>query len=720
MGEKEATAAALLMEDAPSTYRGYKLDPFQQEAMAALKAGLSTLVVAPTGTGKTLVADYLIERTYERGQRVVYTAPIKALSNQKFKEFKRLLGADAVGILTGDVVINPDAPVAIMTTEVFRNLLHLEARRLDGVAWVIFDEIHYIDDPERGSVWEESLLFLPPQVQFLGLSATIPNARELADWLEAVQNRRVHVVVSRERAVPLEHHLYEPSLGVTTRARLERHARRLEARGGLWPRGRRIEGYGQKLHYPPVDPLAMLEEVGDERLPALFFFFSRRLTEFYARQLAAHRDYLPPEAKDEVRRVVARVLEPYPPGAAARAQQLLPLWERGVAFHHAGLLPAVKDAVEELFERRLLYVLFCTETFAVGVNFPCRTVLFGSLRKYDGVDYRPLTNREYFQMAGRAGRRGIDEWGYVYAAVDLNEITIDELPSLEEADVEPLRSQFVLSYNTVLNLLSRFTPEEAREVIRRNFAAYQAQAGRRRLEREIAALERRLQELTRDGRSAKVIRKTRRALARLREELSGHPGPEQFAEQFDRRRRVLEELDYLRQEGAPAAGGPATVHLTSRGELARYIHVQELLVTELLADGLLRRLEPAQLLALAVAVDYEPRRSEYLPRHVPFPMEPVLRASKAIAAAELRHLGFTTVRFGPHLSRAVVAWAQGESLDECLKLTAVDEGDFVFAVRRGIDLLRQIRTAAAGDPFLESAIAEAIRAADRDEVAIVL
>ncbi|HEY8498051.1 MAG TPA: DEAD/DEAH box helicase [Limnochordales bacterium] len=695
----------------PDTYRGFRLDPFQQEAMAALAAGLSTLVVAPTGTGKTLVADYLIEQTYRQGRRVVYTAPIKALSNQKFKEFKRLLGPDAVGILTGDVVINPDAPVAIMTTEVFRNLLHLEARRLEGVAWVIFDEIHYIDDPERGSVWEESLLFLPPDVQFLGLSATIPNADELADWLEAVQGRRVHVVVSRERAVPLEHHLYEPSLGLTGRARLERHARRLEARGGLWPRGRRIEGFGRRLRYPPVDPLALLELVGEDRLPALFFFFSRRLTETYARELAARRDYLPPEAKEEVRRVVAEVLAPYPPGAAARAEQLLGLWERGVAFHHAGLLPAVKDAVEELFERRLLRVLFCTETFAVGVNFPCRTVLFGTLRKYDGVEYRPLTNREYFQMAGRAGRRGIDERGYVYAAVDLNEIPIDELPSLEEADVEPLRSQFVLSYNTVLNLLSRFEPDQAREVIRRNFAAFQAQASRRRLEREIAALERRLQELTGAGRSAKAIRKTRRALGRLREELAVHPGPEQFAQAFDRRRAVLAELDYLRDDGRV---------LTSRGELARHIHVQELLVTELLADGFLRRLDPAQLLALAVAVDYEPRRSEYLPREVPFPLGPVLRVARAISDVELRHLGYATVRFGAHLARAVVAWAQGADLDQCLALTAVDEGDFVFAIRRGIDLLRQIRTAAAGDPFLEAAVAEAIRAADRDEVAIVL
>ncbi|HEY8424985.1 MAG TPA: DEAD/DEAH box helicase [Limnochordales bacterium] len=711
MQEYQTSQPTSLLEQAPETYRGLRLDPFQKEAMASLAAGLSTLVVAPTGTGKTLVADYLIERTYRQGRRVVYTAPIKALSNQKFKEFKRLLGPESVGILTGDVVINPDAPVTIMTTEVFRNLLHLEARRLDGVAWVIFDEIHYIDDPERGSVWEESLLFLPPEVQFLGLSATIPNADELADWLEAVQGRKVHVVVSRERAVPLEHHLYEPSLGVTARPRLERHARRLEAKGGLWPRGRRIEGYGRRLHYPPVDPLALLDEIGEDRLPALYFFFSRRLTEVYARELAARRDYLPAEAKEEVRRVVAEVLAPYPPGAAVRAEQLLALWERGVAFHHAGLLPAVKDAVEELFERRLLRVLFCTETFAVGVNFPCRTVLFGTLRKYDGVEYRPLTNREYFQMAGRAGRRGIDERGYVYAAVDLNEIRIDELPSLEEADVEPLRSQFVLSYNTVLNLLSRFTPDEARDVIRRNFAAFQANASRARLEREIGVLERRVEELSRGGRSVKALRKARRALARLREELAVHPGPEQFAQAFDRRRQVLADLDYLREGGAL---------LTSRGELARHIHVQELLVTELLADGFLRRLDPGQLLALAVAVDYEPRRAEYIPRDIPFPMEPVIRVARAISQTEVRHLGYATVRFGPHLSRAVVAWVNGESLDRCLSLTAVDEGDFVFAIRRGIDLLRQVRTAAAGDPFLEATIGEAIRAADRDEVAIVL
>ncbi|HEY8486672.1 MAG TPA: DEAD/DEAH box helicase [Limnochordales bacterium] len=696
-------------ERAPEEYRGFRLDPFQREAIAALQAGLSTLVAAPTGTGKTLIADYLIETTHARGLRVVYTAPIKALSNQKFKEFKRLLGPSEVGILTGDVVIQPDAPVAIMTTEVFRNLLHLQPQRLRGVAWVIFDEIHYIDDPQRGSVWEESLMFLPQGVGFLGLSATIPNVTELAEWVQSVQGRPVFVVTWNERAVPLEHHLYEPSLGVCTRARLVRHARRLENRGGLWPQGRRLEPYGPKVRYPPVDPLAVLQEIGDERLPALVFLFSRRMTEQYARQLGRVRDFLDAGAKARVREVVEKTLQPYPPSAARRAQELLPLWERGVGFHHAGLLPAVKDAVEELFEQRLLWVLFCTETFAVGVNFPCRTVLFGALQKYDGVDFRPITNREYFQMAGRAGRRGIDERGYVYAAVDLNDIRVDELPSFQEADVEPLRSQFTLGYNTVLNLLRRFSDEEIRAVLRRNFAAYQHARAADRLQQEIERAQQALEQARQQQAPSRRQRQLRRLLSRLRAEASAMPGPDFFEREFQRRLQVLRALDYVRGRA-----------LTSRGEMACRIHVQELLVTELLADGYLRRLGPEQLLAVAVCVDYEPRRGEYGPRRLPGWLRPVREAMQRVAEAERDVLGFTTVRFGPHLLAACLRWARGDGLDDCLAEAAVDEGDFVFAVRRGIDLLRQIRTAAEGDPVLEEVVGEAIRLADRDEVAVVL
>src|SRR5690625_5036353 len=215
-------------------YRGYALDPVQSEAIEYVRQNYSVLVSAPTGTCKTLVADYLIEEMARRGRIVVYTAPIKALSNQKFKEFKRLLGDDNVGILTGDVVINQEAPVLIMTTEIFRNLLHQDPARLEDVAYCVFDEVHYIDDPHRGSVWEESLIFMPPTMRFLGLSATIPNVEELAEWLTQVHGHEVHVVYHPERAVPLKHYLYEQTSGITSlRAltrRYERYARRLRLR----------------------------------------------------------------------------------------------------------------------------------------------------------------------------------------------------------------------------------------------------------------------------------------------------------------------------------------------------------------------------------------------------------------------------------------------------------------------------------------------------------
>src|SRR5690554_2973711 len=210
-------------------YRGFTLDPFQEQAVDFIDQNKSVLVAAPTGVGKTLIADYIIEKIFREGGRVVYTAPIKALSNQKYREFKALVGPEAMGILTGDIVVNPDAPILIMTTEIFRNMLQEDPERVSDVRYVIFDEVHYIDDPERGSVWEESLIFMPPTMRFLGLSATIPNVDELANWIEEVQESQddVEVVTHFERVVPLKHALYERSMGFTTMNAVQKKYRRL-------------------------------------------------------------------------------------------------------------------------------------------------------------------------------------------------------------------------------------------------------------------------------------------------------------------------------------------------------------------------------------------------------------------------------------------------------------------------------------------------------------
>ena len=479
------------------TYRGYTLDAFQREAIGALVAGDSVLVSAPTGTGKTLIADYLTEATFKANSQVVYTAPIKALSNQKFKEFKALLGEENVGILTGDIVVNPQAAVLIMTTEIFRNLLHTDRDRLSPVSHVIFDEIHYIDDPARGSVWEESLIFMPPEMRFLGLSATIPNIGELARWIERIQGRQVRVITHHTRAVPLEHHLYEHTLGECTLKQLEKRYRRYAARFGTTQSG------SVAAEFEPTRHIDLIRHIAPDLLPCLFFTFSRRKCEINARELAESSNWIDADEQEQVREVITRALERYDGAGERSLREIQPLLLSGVAYHHAGLLPVAKDVVEELFERRLIKVLYCTETFAVGLNFPCRTVCFDSVTKWDGSRFRSLTNREYFQMAGRAGRRGIDEKGYVFTTVDFNFFNPRDFPSMREDEVEPIESRFTLSYNTVLNLVKGYDRPQIESILARNFASFQLEEAKSRYRRELDRLS------TRAGRTSRRSKRAR-------------------------------------------------------------------------------------------------------------------------------------------------------------------------------------------------------------------
>lgn len=703
-----------------STYRGFELDPFQVEAIGYIEAGDSVLVSAPTGTGKTLVADYVVEKMARTGQRVIYTAPIKALSNQKFKEFKRLLGEEQVGILTGDVVVNAGAPTLIMTTEIFRNLLHTDPERLADVGYVIFDEIHYIDDPVRGSVWEESLIFMPATMRFLGLSATIPNVGELATWIEGVQGRPVRVVRHAERAVPLEHHLFEASLGICTFAQVEKRFRRLAKKLGLTAQGR-IDA-----DFPPTSHVALVEEIGPHLLPCLFFTFSRRRCEAHAEELAARRDFLSGAQKEAVQAAIARQVERYGGAGLRRLRQIEPLLLRGIAYHHAGLLPVMKDVVEELFESRLIYVLYCTETFAVGLNFPCKTVCFDAMTKWDGSQFRSLTNREYFQIAGRAGRRGIDTAGHVFTVVDFNFFDPAEFPSMREEDVEPLQSRFTLSYNTVLNLIHNYDENEIEEVLQKNFAAYQASAQRARLEREIARLEKaRREQVDRErvayGRRERAPRsageRARRAESRriahrlreLRQQLAVLSPQDAFRSEFERKRALLTALDYLRGS-----------ELTARGQFARQVNGQELLVTELFFTGVFHDWDLDELSALATSIDYEPRRNERRPPKPPYDAGPIKATIAMIERMEALYVGPTSVRCNEHLSQAAYRWSRGERFFDLLRDLQVDEGDLAFAFRRAIDILRQVRNAAREDTSLAARLSEAIARMDRDEVSILL
>ncbi|HPT82826.1 MAG TPA: DEAD/DEAH box helicase [Limnochordia bacterium] len=742
---------------ATRTYHGYVLDPFQQEAVDYIDANKSVLVAAPTGVGKTLIADYIIEKIYREGGRVVYTAPIKALSNQKFREFKGVVGEEAVGILTGDVVINPDAPILIMTTEIFRNMLHEDPERVRDVRYVIFDEIHYIDDPERGSVWEESLIFMPPTMRFLGLSATIPNVDQLASWIEEVQRQEVKVVTNNHRVVPLKHALFERSLGFTTMRALQKKYRRL---AGQSPTGR--------PEVPATTHLDLISAIKDEYLPCLFFTFSRRKCESNAFELGEVEDFLDREQKRQVAQVMDEVLERYPSMESGRWPHLRRLLMKGIAYHHAGMLPVLKDIVEELFTRRLIAVLYCTETFAVGLNFPCKTVCFDSSTKWDGVTFRPISNREYFQMAGRAGRRGIDQEGFAFMLVDLNYFDPSQFPSMNEDEVEPLQSQFSLTYNSILNLVKNYSEEEIYRILGQNFATYQASAERQgvlvememleeelapyiknlrgreqlvktvkkrlelerklntaynkrtrsKLKREIRALTQRLDSAfyrAYPGRERASLRRENRRFRRkvkayeqlLLKEQTLNP-LERYIREFEDKKALLETLGYLEHD-----------QLTSAGLFASQIHGHELMLTEMFMEGLFHTYPAAELNAAMVAVGYEPRKNELRIKHR-LDFGPILRIYHNLLKLEQHMLGYSTVQFHDHVAALAYRWSNGESFTKLVEAASVDEGDLVFAFRRGIDLLRQVRNAAGEDPVLQEKLRECISLMDRDEVSIWL
>lgn len=450
-------------------YKGLTLDKFQIDAIEAIENNHSVVVSAPTGSGKTLVADFIIDRDIKHSKRIIYTAPIKALSNQKYHDFCKEYGADKIGLLTGDVTINPRAQVLIMTTEVYRNMVLVKDESIDYVSYVIFDEIHFINDPERGYVWEESLIFSPDHIRFLCLSATIPNSREFADWIASIKNHQVDTVVHHVRSVPLKLNFYEEQFGIVDLENLKQLAN--------------IPEYGHHQKHKkqdkkkPLEPnhLHLIEDIGESKMPCLFFCFSRKACQKHAVELSR---YVRWPTNPEISKIVSAKLANAPEELKSLdiTRELRLVLPKGIGFHHAGLMPILKDIVEECFSKGLLKVLYATETFAVGINMPAKTVCFNSLRKYGGATFRSLNSKEYFQMAGRAGRRGMDTIGFVYVMINLRDFNYTQMKEITDDDKVPLSSQFRLSINTVLNLIHRHTDSEIEEILRKSFYTYQSKS----------------------------------------------------------------------------------------------------------------------------------------------------------------------------------------------------------------------------------------------------
>jgi ATP-dependent RNA helicase HelY len=480
----------------------FALDEFQMQAADAVEAGMSVLVAAPTGSGKTVVAEYAIERALALGGKAFYTTPLKALSNQKFGDLTAKHGADRVGLLTGDNTINSEAPVVVMTTEVLRNMLYERSDTLSGLVSVVMDEVHYLQDPYRGAVWEEVLIHLPLSVSVVCLSATISNAEEFGEWIGTLRGE-TKVIIEERRPVPLEHHYLIghrlhpmhveqdgvpiPNPYVISLDQNELRTKTYYRRSSGYPQQQRISRprEGHRRVYVPrrSEVVDVLEEHG--MVPAIYFVFSRAGCDRSVRWIReagisltsrAEADHIRERAETRAAWIDEEDL------VSLGFYDFLDGLTAGVAAHHAGMLPVFKETVEELFEAGLVKVVFATETLSLGINMPAKTVVIEDLWKFQGERHELLTPGEYTQLTGRAGRRGIDEVGHAVVLYQ-KQVDFERVATLAQRRTYDLVSSFRPSYNMAVNLARNYTEEQAHHLLNSSFAQFLA-------DRKVVGLER--------------------------------------------------------------------------------------------------------------------------------------------------------------------------------------------------------------------------------------
>ena len=567
----------------------FKLDPFQREAIEKLDNGAGgVLVSAPTSSGKTVVAEYAIFRALRDGTKVIYTTPLKALSNQKYHDFVREYGEQRVGLVTGENTINDEAPVVVMTTEILRNLIYEDPKRLDLVNYVVLDEVHYIDDFPRGSVWEEIVIQAPRSIKLVGLSATIGNYREIADWM--AENRGgMETVFHNVRPVELKMWL----------AIQNRLLPLFKGDGGIdqrtWTKAAEEEEasyrIGRFTRLPSNDLLKVIEELRRlDILPSIYFIFSRRGCREALQRCSYHElDLTTAEEKEAIDRVAAQRLQglkDHDEEALFRRMVDSRLLRRGLAEHHAGLLPYHKEMVEELFQRGLIKVVFATETLSLGINMPARGVVVSSFTKFDGVSFSNLTTGELTQLMGRAGRRGIDVIGH---GVVLKESDV-EIGTIYEVAMGPtlvVESKFLPSYNMALNLLRVYTPAEAEGLMERSFGQFQKRIAADRTRERLLNVHARLDDIRRMWDDAEI----------------SLDDVAQYFKLEDRRRAIRIELRRLRRDA-----GAERRHRRGRQTRAQGPSSKVVQKLEIEAKGLLERQRKLHLVR-------SPRFGEYLQRY---------------------------------------------------------------------------------------------------------
>ena len=783
----ERYAAAKLRGQHPVTTEflltfDFEFDPFQISACHAVEDGRGVLVAAPTGAGKTVVGEFAAYFALQAGKKCFYTTPIKALSNQKYSEFVAKFGEDRVGLLTGDTSINGDADILVMTTEVLRNMLYAGSNTLTNLGCVVMDEVHYLADKFRGAVWEEVLIHLMESVQVISLSATVSNAEEFGEWLGEVRGE-TEVIVSEIRPIPLFQHVLignrlmdlfdQPGKINPEILQREREAIRRSSLG----RNRRGRFAEPSDRMSRADIIEKLQR--ENLLPAITFIFSRVGCDAAVKQcLHAGLRLTSPEERTEIRQTALR----YTQNIAEEDlevlgfQEWLTALERGIAAHHAGLLPSFKGAVEDLFQRGLVKAVFATETLALGINMPARTVVLEKLIKFNGEAHVPITPGEYTQLTGRAGRRGIDIEGN---AVIQWSPTVDSASAagLASTRTYPLRSSFSPTYNMAINLISRFGRETARRSLESSFAQFQADRAVVGLTRQIRKNEALIQELMKDAqchlgdfseyarlrRSIKEVevllsrrdqRKTfdnrqrshmEGELAELRRSLKAHSchgcaeredharlaeragrltresdglttrvenRTHVIAKTFDQICQVLDHLQYIDGEKP-----------TVQGKILTKIYAEsDLLLTESIRRGLLDDLNATELLSVVSCMIFESRSQENLAPKLPSQkvtstLTEIISLWAALEKIE-NDFGVKTQR-EPDAGFCFISykWASGNSLNSVLKGSDMSVGDFVRSTKQLVDLLNQI---AGASEKLRPVCKDAVKRIDRGVVAYLM
>ena len=730
----------------------FELDDFQKEACEIIDNGESVVVCAPTGAGKTVIAQHAINNALKQSCRIFYTTPLKALSNQKFYDFCEQYGADKVGLLTGDTSINRGAQIVIMTTEVFRNMLYgtnfgAVADNLKDVRYVVLDEVHYMNDEQRGTVWEESIIYCPTNIQIIALSATVANCDELTNWINTVHSK-TKLVNTDFRPVPLRFFYFDSSQPYKLLPLLTPDGKlnnKIKPEKPQWARGKdkRKKTYVKQIIQNLAD---------NDMLPAIYFTFSRKKCDEQMEKCSG----LGLNTRKEQEEIKAFIEEFIAENPHLYGNKHIEYLIQGVASHHAGLLPAWKNLVEKLFQKGLIKVVFATETLAAGINMPARSTVISSTSKRTDSGHRMLTANEFLQMSGRAGRRGMDEVGYV-TVVGTPFQTPEEVAELVLSDSNPLESKFSPSYSMVLNLLQRFNLEESKELILKSFGYYssdyrlkpilfqleqydkeieersficpnklsddkmleydklrflyvqnrqtykkivkQEKSKHRPLSPEVVEFGKRNKEelhklqtfacdtcklYKKHSKNLEVLKRIDSKKKKLLKEIEKQK--DIYWNKFISHRAVLKEYGYI-QNDYPTEKGKTTSQIRSENELY---------LAEIIFSGVLENLTPSQLAGVICALTTEELRIEipYIPFSEPVrkTLNQIRNIKRKLEKVQSKYDIEAPLYINPYFSSLIELWVEGAEWETVSEQIEIGEGDIVRAFKRVVDVLRQLTT----------------------------